>query len=370
MSGRSDGGFTAMDEAKRIKTVGVIGHFAEGLDMADGQVVKTRTVRELLRDVCGEGNVRFVDTRGWQKHPIALLRDCMELAEFSDALVMLPAHNGVKVFAPLLVHLRKRYGCKAVYSVIGGWLAEFITAQSRLAKRLKAFDAVLIESDRVKGLLAEQGFDNVRVVYNYKRLPRLGPSGLKAPEGEPWPVAVFSRIYEEKGIDDIVWAVRESNRRLGRRVYALDIYGNVLPEYKAHFDELMASCDHAEVAYKGVVPAGESASVLNGYLALAFPTRYSGEGVPGTVVDAYCAGIPVVASRWPSCAEMVDEGVTGVTFDFCDREALLEVLTDPELPARLLTMKNACLRKGRDYSYEAGLAEFERLVEGGFDVRG
>ena len=359
-----------MDKAKQIRTVGIIGHFAEGLDMADGQVVKTRTVRDLLRDVCGAKNVRYVDTRGWQRHPFALLRDCAQLAEFADVLVMLPAHNGVKVFAPLLIRLKRRYGCKVAYSVIGGWLAEFVAARPRLARKLKAFDVILVESDRVKTLLGEQGFDNVHVTYNYKRLPRLEFSELEAPKGEPWPIAVFSRIYKEKGIDDIVWAVRESNRRLGRRVYALDIYGNVLPEYKAHFDGLMANCNAAEVAYRGVVSAGESTSVLNGYLALMFPTRYPGEGVPGTVVDGYCAGIPVVASRWPSCAEMVEEGVTGVTFDFCDRGALLEVLMDPKLPARLLAMKNACLRKGRDYSYEAGLAEFGRLIEGGFGVRG
>ena len=42
---------------------------------------------------------------------------------------------------------------------------------------------------------------------------------------------------------------------------------------------------------------------------------------------------------------------------------------DSELPARLLTMKDACLRKGQDYSYEAGLAEFTDLIEDGFDVR-
>lgn len=357
-----------MERDKQIKTVGVIGHFAEGLDMADGQVVKTRTVRELLRDVCGNENVRFVDTRGWQKHPAALLHKCIELAKFSDALVMLPAHNGVKVFAPLLVFLRKRYGCKAVYSVIGGWLAEFIADQPRLAKKLRSFDAILVESNRVRSLLLEQGFDNVLVAYNYKRLPLLESFELEQPSGEPWPLAVFSRIYEEKGIDDIVWAVREANSRLGRRAFKLDIYGNVLPEYKEHFDVLMADCDASEVAYKGVAPAGESTSVLNGYLVLAFPTRYPGEGVPGTVVDAYCAGIPVIASRWPSYAEMVEEGETGVTYEFYNRDALLDVLLDPELPKQLLAMKESCLRKGRDYSYEAGLREFKHLVESGFNA--
>lgn len=359
-----------MENTKGIKTVGVIGHFALGEEGADGQIVKTRTVHELLCDVLGEGNVRIVDTRGWTRRPVALLRECAGLAKSCDALVMLPAHNGVRAFAPLLRRLKCRHGCKAVYSVIGGWLPEFVAGKPRLARSLKDFDAVLVESDRMRGLLEAQGFSNVEVAYNYKRLPVLEEDDLRRPEGEPWPLAVFSRIYAEKGIDDAVWAVREANRRLGRRAYRLDIYGKVLPEYKEHFEELMAGCDEGEAAYRGVAPAGESTSVLNGYLVVVFPTRCPGEGVPGTVVDAYCAGIPVIASRWPSCEEMVGEGATGVTYKFGNREALLDVLTDEALPERLLGMKAACLRKGRDYSYEAGLAEFKRLVEGGFDVRG
>lgn len=357
-----------MEITKQIKTVGIIGHFAEGLDMADGQVVKTRTVRELLRDVCGNENVRSVDTRGWQKQPIALIRECTELAKFSDVLIMLPAHNGLKVFAPLLINLRKRHGCKVVYSVIGGWLAEFIAGQSLLTKKLKSFDAILVESQRVKALLTDQGFENVLVAYNYKRLPLLESSELEKPSGEPWPLAVFSRIYEDKGIDDIVWAVRKANSQLGRRAFRLDIYGNVLAEYKEHFHALMADCDVSEVAYKGVAPAGENTSVLNGYLALTFPTRYPGEGVPGTVVDAYCAGIPVIASQWPSYAEMVQEGETGLTYEFCNREALLDILLNPRLPKQLLEMKKSCLHKGHDYSYETGLRTFKLLVESNFDV--
>lgn len=357
-----------MEITKQIKTVGIIGHFAEGLDMADGQVVKTRTVHELLRDVCGNENVKSVDTRGWQKHPIALIRECTELAKFSDVLIMLPAHNGLKVFAPMLINLRKRHGCKVVYSVIGGWLAEFIAGQSLLTKKLKSFDAILVESQRVKSLLADQGFENVLVAYNYKRLPLLESSELEKPSGEPWPLAVFSRIYEDKGIDDIVWAVRKANSQLGRRAFRLDIYGNVLAEYKEHSQALMADCDVSEVAYKGVAPADESTSILNGYLALTFPTRCAGEGVPGTVVDAYCAGIPVIASQWPSYAEMVKEGETGVSYEFCNREALLDILLNPRLPKQLLAMKKSCLRKGHDYSYETGLRTFKLLVESNFDV--
>ena len=172
-----------MKQIKQIKTVGIIGHFALGEEGADGQIVKTRTVRELLCGVLGEENVCIVDTRGWTRRPLALLRECTGLAGACDVLVMLPAHNGVRVFAPLLRRLKRRHGCKAVYSVIGGWLPEFLAGKPCLVRSLKGFDAVLVESDRMRGLLESQGFSNVSVAYNYKRLPILGEKDLKRPAG-------------------------------------------------------------------------------------------------------------------------------------------------------------------------------------------
>jgi glycosyltransferase involved in cell wall biosynthesis len=58
-----------------------------------------------------------------------------------------------------------------------------------------------------------------------------------------------------------------------------------------------------------------------------FPTRFYTEGIPGTIIDAYAAGIPVISSKWESFADVMKEGVTGWGFDFGDFEqfrALLE----------------------------------------------
>ena len=63
------------------------------------------------------------------------------------------------------------------------------------------------------------------------------------------------------------------------------------------------------------------------YFALLFPTRFYTEGIPGTILDAYAAGIPVICSRWESCADVVDDGVTGITYPFEDMQMLKHTKT-------------------------------------------
>ncbi|MFR3494185.1 MAG: glycosyltransferase [Blautia sp.] len=52
------------------------------------------------------------------------------------------------------------------------------------------------------------------------------------------------------------------------------------------------------IRYKGMVPFNQSTEVLKNYDALLFPTYYEGEGFAGTIIDAFAAGLPVIASDW------------------------------------------------------------------------
>jgi hypothetical protein len=54
--------------------------------------------------------------------------------------------------------------------------------------------------------------------------------------------------------------------------------------------------------------------VLKDYFALLFPTHFYTEGIPGTVIDAYAAGIPVISAKWESYSDVIDEGVTGIGY--------------------------------------------------------
>ena len=83
-----------------------------------------------------------------------------------------------------------------------------------------------------------------------------------------------------------------------------------------------------------------------------FPTRFYTEGIPGTIIDAYAAGVPVIASMWENYSDIVNEK-TGIGYRFDDSEGLRSVLMCLcEDPSVLENMKDACLQKAQEYMPE------------------
>jgi glycosyltransferase involved in cell wall biosynthesis len=84
---------------------------------------------------------------------------------------------------------------------------------------------------------------------------------------------------------------------------------------------------------------------------LLFPTKYYTEGFPGTVLDAYLSGVPVLASRWESWEDLIKEGITGCTFEFNNNDdfykALIYLLKNNDL---VLEMKRNCIIEADKYS--------------------
>jgi glycosyltransferase involved in cell wall biosynthesis len=72
--------------------------------------------------------------------------------------------------------------------------------------------------------------------------------------------------------------------------------------------------------------------------AVVVPSRCY-EGFPRVVVEAYAAGVPLVASRVGSLTELVEDGVTGLQVEMGDADdmarALRQLAVSDELRARL-----------------------------------
>ena len=126
------------------------------------------------------------------------------------------------------------------------------------------------------------------------------------PELKPLSLCTFSRVMKEKGIEDVVNAVKTVNDHFGRTVYTLDIYGQVDSAQTEWFNELK-SIFSSYIKYGELVPFDKSVEVLKNYFALLFPTYYEGEGFAGTLLDAMAAGVPVIASDWRYNTEIVNE---------------------------------------------------------------
>ncbi|MBQ8363831.1 MAG: glycosyltransferase, partial [Thermoguttaceae bacterium] len=237
-----------------MRKVAVIGHFGFGREYLDGQTVKTKIVAQELERRFGETQVLKSDTHGGAKTLLKAPFHVFRALKRCENVVILPAHNGLRVIAPLLAFERRFFKNRKIhYAVIGGWLPEFLTKRPRLAKALKTFDGIYVETNVMKRALEAQGFANVWVMPNCKYLDALDESELVYPTSEPYKLCTFSRVMREKGIEDAVDAVKKVNERFGRTVYTLDIYGQVDPAQTEWFDALRKTFPDF-VAYRGSVP--------------------------------------------------------------------------------------------------------------------
>lgn len=347
-----------------MKKIAVIGHFAFGKEFLDGQTVKTKITTQELERQLGSGQVLKFDTHGGKLS--SLLKAPFQVfsaLQKSENVLIFPAHNGLRIIAPLLYLLNGLFHRKLHYAVIGGWLPKFLQTRAGLAKRLKAFTGIYVETSTMKKALDSMGFENVHVMPNCKSLQLLQPEELPVQE-KPYKLCTFSRVMREKGMEDAVNAVKAVNEAAGETVVTLDIYGPVDAGQTQWFEDLQKSFP-AYVRYGGTVPFDRSVAVLKDYFALLFPTRFYTEGIPGTIIDAYAAGVPVISAKWESFADMVEDTVTGYGYEFENTQAFEKLLGEIAAKPEMITaLKENCLRKARDYTPESAIKILLGQMEG------
>lgn len=312
-----------------------------------GQEVKTCILADALETKYGK--IYRIDTLAKNsriKMPFQLL---LAMIKCTDVII-LPAHNGLIVLSKLLSKLNKLFHRRLHYSVIGGWLQDLLPNHPDVMKALHDFTGIYVETKTMMDALQKLGFTNVYVVPNCKPLSIIKKNDLDTSFSEPYKLVTFSRVTEKKGIGTAANIVMKLNKKYGRKVFSLDIYGPVDPgEDESWFADLRKSFTDA-IAYRGNAPFDRSVEILSGYFALLFPTQYFTEGIPGTIIDAYAAGVPVIASRWKSFADVVEEEITGLGYDFnttTDLEKIMEkIVTDPSI---ITNLKKGCVRKANDF---------------------
>lgn len=334
-----------------MKRVCIIGHFGHGENLLNGQTVKTKIVTKEIVKELGKKEVSCIDTHGGVKALMSAFCQALTALKYHKNIIIMPAENGLRIFAPLLVLLNLLFNRKLHYVVIGGWLPEFLKKRKKLTKALMSFDGIYVETNTMRKALEAQGFNNVYVMPNFKDLKILKESELVYHHTEPYRLCTFSRVMKEKGIEDAVNSVKTVNEQAGRTVYTLDIYGQVDSAQTEWFNELKSTFP-LYIKYGELVPFNKSVEVLKNYFALLFPTYYEGEGFAGTLLDAMAAGVPVIASDWRYNPEIVNEK-TGYVYPVHDNHAfvttLISVGNNPDL---LLSKKSDCLKEAEKYRAE------------------
>lgn len=329
--------------------IGISGRYGNGIELLTGQAVKTKILDKALRDKYGNESVVSLDTYNWKKHSLKLFINCISMFKNAENIVFLPAQGGIKFFTIFYLILNTLFHRRLHYYVVGGWIVEKIEQDKFLERVLKKIDGIYVELDKMKAQLEEKGFKNIYYVNKFRQLNPIKEDEIPEKFDRPLKVCTFSRVMKEKGIEDACNAVKNANMHLGYIAYSLDIYGQIDTEYESEFNELCKNFPEY-IHYCGQVVFEKSAEILKNYYLLLFPTVYHGEGYPNTLVDAFAAALPVIASDWKYNAELIRDGIDGIVYDYHNPRQLDNILIDlSQKEDYVRKMKSNCLKRCNEY---------------------
>lgn len=189
--------------------------------------------------------------------------------------------------------------------------------------------------------------DRIRVKPNSTdRPPSRGPS-------HTGPALFAGRLSEEKGLAVMLEAWRNDSELPVARI---------LGDGPMRDGALELASTHPHVEAPGRVPRERMSDEFASASMLVFPSIWY-ECFPMTIVEAFAVGLPVIASRLGSIAEIVEDGRTGLHFepgDAADLATKVRWLRErPEAAARMGAAARETFES--DYSPERNLQQLEAI---------
>lgn len=347
----------------RSLRIGIIGRTAYGINLCDGQTVKTRVLIEELKIMYPAAEIDIADTYSFvQKRRIRLFLNIIRCMLKDDVVFVLLSANGRKLIFPILAYMNKILKKILIHDSIGGMIGTEAMENPKLVKELNSFTVNYVESNTIVQELRSAGVTNAEYLPNFKRLSILNESQLPS-NHKNIKLCTFSRVCEAKGITNAIMAVRSINqKRINSKIY-LDIYGPIEERYEDEFRRLI-ELSKGEISYKGVIDPSESVDVLKDYYLLLFPTVHEGEGFPGTVIDAFHSGLPIIATDWRLNGEIIQNRYTGLLYDAQKpeklEEAIVYLIQNPELVS---AMRKHCIEEAEKYAPERVMEIIKKRIE-------
>lgn len=332
----------------KTKKIGIIGHFGGTKNILDGQTIKTKILYDELSNATNWKIVK-VDTYYKKKNPIKLFFNTFKCLLNTKDIIVLLSGNGMKFYFPILSFFAKKLHTNIYHDVIGGNLDVYVINYPKFKKYLNSFQINWVETEGMKKRLIKQGIKNCEVMPNFKRLPIANKDVEKIKNSDNYRFCIFSRVMEEKGVEDAINAIEDINKEAGKQLCSLDIYGRIDDGYLERFEEVLKRVTSA-IQYKGMVPYEKSVDTIKEYYALLFPSHWKGEGFPGTIVDAFSAGLPVIATDWNCNGEIVRNEVNGILYPNEEintlKEAIIYIINNHN---KMIQMKSECIKTAQVY---------------------
>ena len=335
------------------KKILIIGAYGGPNNKLDGQTIKTRNIHSLIESNT-KATIYGFDTMLAKKNPFLVINLLFKLM-IANVVIIVPCLKNLTFIFPVVYYLSKVCKYDIIHVCIGGWQVEYFKGnhrfsphplQMKLSRKIKAFLPEMIKvNDELKDIF---DFTNTEVLPNFRPIER---SLVNTHTEQCLKLVYLARINKKKGYDTIFNLAQyiKSNKL----EISITFYGQIDAPDKEEFLSNVETYKDV-VNYNGVLTPETISKTLIDYDIMIFPTQYYTEGIPGTIIDAYIAGLPVIATNWKHAAEVVKDGETGYIVSFDDsqeifNEKVLKLYNDRN---SLKTMKENSRSESYRYSYE------------------
>ena len=336
----------------------ILGAFAFRTPYYDGQMIKTRNLLTLLQNK--NTDVDYFDTQDFKYNKLSVLNMFRKIVT-CKTLYYLPAQNNLAYLFPIVYLLSLISKTKIHYFVVGGWLVEFLENKPKHRNKLAKIAGIHCETQFMKKALEkEYGFNNVDVFPNF-RINDFVPTAYH--EKNHLKLVFMARIIKKKGLD-LIFKLGDFIKKDNLQI-TIDFYGPQQNEENDvdYFDTNIVR--YPFMKYHGPLEPVAIYQTLEKYDAMLLPTHFYTEGLPGSILDAYISGIPVIVTRWKHATEFVDDGNTGIIIPFEDDgnilfESVMKLYDDTDLLNR---MKSASIQKAYEFSSEKAWILIQKYIQ-------
>lgn len=218
-----------------------------------------------------------------------------QISQF-DVVGFHASKKGALLFAPFIYGICKLTGKPWLFRGFGGYFHKWFQSLSwptrwLITHTLLQADAILLETQASVSFFQTL---NLNLPVHWYANSRSWQATDSAPPRLCASKFIFlGHVSRLKGIPELIKASRQLES------VSIDVYGPLQ-------DDFTEDQFYGNIHYKGILQPEQVADKLQEYDALILPSKLPTEGYPGAIIEAFLAGIPVIASAIGAIPEIVD----------------------------------------------------------------
>lgn len=303
-------------------------------------------------------NMVLIDTYKWRKKPLVWINLYYNIffVKF-DSIIISASSVSTYNLLRIIGFINPSKLLKINYFVIGGYFPVGIATNRfnwRIYNKLKS---IILEGNLLKKLLIENSeLNNVFVIPNFKKFEKVENRRIYK---ETFRFIYVGRISRQKGILEIFDSVQWIKEYQPDLDFMVDFFGtnedriNFPPNLPIKYQGYLNLMHDTKLSYE----------LLSQYDCMLFPTYWPGEGFPGVIIDAFVAGLPVIATNWNMNSELIEENITGLLIPIANSQelanAMVKLLSNRNL---LNSMSDNSFKLSKNYHIDTIWPQVEKII--------